>query len=119
MTYNEARSKFIGKYFRYSHLYEDENFLLKYLYTKDLPKHRLKGTTDYYRGLLSKRLNIPPIFIMCGYKLRSGMIQPFHYGITIMDGNHRLGATRELGIETIPVILSESQYELFKYMRGT
>lgn len=117
MTYSEAQEKFIGKYFRYSHLYKAENFLELDLKVADMPSHRLKFSTDYYKDMLEKSDPLPPIFIMCGYKLRCGRIEPFHFGNIIIDGNHRLGACREINVKTLPVIMSESQYHLFEWRK--
>lgn len=118
MTFDEAKNAFTGKYFRYSHFYEGEIFYQKEIAVADLPSHRLRKTTTYYVKLLRAGNPCPPIWVLCGYKLRNGSLQPFHYGTVIMDGNHRLGAHRELGLKTIPVILSESQFALFEYLRG-
>ena len=114
MTFDEAKELFIGKYFRYSELYRDETFVIESLPISTLPKPRLRFTTDYYVHRIKKGLGFPPIWIMAGYKLRSGKVQPFHYGLLIMDGNHRMLASLECGFETIPVCMAKSHLKIYK-----
>ena len=114
MNYHEAKQRFSGKYFRYSHLYEEDEFIEVNLNLCDLPKHRIKFTTDYYVDRIKRNLGFPPVWIMTGYKLRTGEVQPFHYGMLIMDGNHRIGASRECGLAQIPVIMAKSHLEIFR-----
>ena len=118
MNYHEAKKRFTGKFFRYSHFYEDDEFVEINLNLCDLPQHRIKFTTDYYVDRIKRNLGFPPVWIMTGYKLRTGEVQPFHYGMLIMDGNHRIGASRECGLYQIPVIMARSHLEIFRRMNN-
>jgi hypothetical protein len=109
MTYDEAKSVFIGRWFRYNHFHFDEKFIELDFDCHDLPEPRLKFSIDYYVDRIEKGLKIPSIFLASGYKLRDGRITDFHPpGIQIIDGNHRLAAHLHCGLKSIKAIIPES-----------
>lgn len=109
-------NKYVKEFnFPYNFLHENDKFI-EVTVLVDLIKTQgiFEDKVAEYKKLIEEGVDVGLPWLSFGKRLTTEVIPHWHMMFYALDGNHRITASKELGIQQIKVIMPDTHYELYE-----